>query len=188
MAARRPNSRSQSEDACLAAPLLRAEDSGEGLRLDHDRRPREGERESCSPAGACEGGFASASARFLSQEWWAPSPPLPGGDGGQQRGSGWRPDKEGDLEGTQRRRKLGDKTRGLGAAGRRTTRTPKTQSALSPVLPKVAGIQAVRPHPRPPGPHGAALARRSLSHARTAHPAQRDTGRTWVASPEGKPG
>lgn len=40
MASRRPDSHSQSEDAGLAAPLLRAEDPSEGLRLDHGCRPR----------------------------------------------------------------------------------------------------------------------------------------------------
>lgn len=127
--------------------------------------------------------LASASARFLSQEWWAPSPPLPSGDGGQQRGSGWRPDKEGGLGGTQRCRKLGTKLRGLGAAGRRTTRTPKQ---------KVPFVSRAAQSFRDPGGPASPASRPGSDgplwdDARSAHPAEGETGRTWAA-PEGKPG
>lgn len=180
IAERRPDSRSQSEDACLAAPLLRAENAGEGLRLARGCRPRATEsrarRWGRAKAAAC---LRLCSLPVSGMVGAVPTPPWRRrwttkglGVAARQRGGTWR---DAALE------EVGNKARGLGAAGRRTTRTPKqkmpfvsraTQSCGDP-----GGPASPAPRPGSDRPH--------WDDARTAQPAQCETGRTWAA-PEGK--
>lgn len=145
MASRRPDSRSQSEDVGLTAPLLRVEDRGEGLRLDRGCRPRATESQARWWGRVRAALPPPLLTSFLRNGGRRPHPSLAvtvdnkGAQGGGQTKRGtWRVAAPGEV---------GNKARGLGAAGRRTTRTQKQKVPLSPVLPKLAEIRVVLPHP-----------------------------------------
>lgn len=156
IAERRPDSRSQSEDACLAAPLLRAENAGEGLRLARGCRPRATEsrarRWGRAKAAAC---LRLCSLPVSGMVGAVPTPPWQRrwttkglGVAARQRGGTWRDAALEEVE---------NKARGLGAAGRRATRTPKQKMPFVSRAAQSCGDPGGLPRPRPDlGPTGCA--------------------------------
>lgn len=129
MASRRPDSRIQSEDAGLAAPLLRAEDLGGGwLKLDSDCRPRATESQARWWGRVRAALPPPLLASFLRNGGRRPHPSLAvtvdnkgARGGGQTKRGTWRVAAPG---------KVGNKGRGLGAAGRTHYKNPKAESAF----------------------------------------------------------
>ncbi|XP_076415058.1 uncharacterized protein LOC143270116 [Peromyscus maniculatus bairdii] len=179
-----------------AAPLLRAGGSeregggrvytrGEGPRLDRDGRPR-ASASRASRCGGVGGGRVKAAlpppaARFLSREWWAPSPPFPspGRDG--------RPDKEGRGLGgmlaleeevgnkqTKKRQLGGWELHGDAPRGHPPPLPKKKKCLCLPCCPKLrkSGWASL-----PPGPDDDARSHRASS------PVSGERGRTWAATP-----
>ncbi|XP_028749577.1 dapper homolog 3-like [Peromyscus leucopus] len=183
-----------------AAPLLRAGGrSGKGGGTPGERGrgstatvARGRARAVLAGAGRWEGGRVKAAlplppARFLSREWWAPSPPLPSRADNKGAGGGGQTKRGEDLEGCRRwRRKLGTTTtkkkaaRGLGTARRRTAGTPPTPTPppkkkclCLPCCPKLrkSGWASL-----PPGPDDDARSHRASSRV------SGERGRTWAAT------
>lgn len=158
---------------------------GEGPRLDRDGRPR-ASASRASRCGGVGGGRVKAAlpppaARFLSREWWAPSPPFPspGRDG--------RPDKEGRGLGgmlaleeevgnkqTKKRQLGGWELHGDAPRGHPPPLPKKKKCLCLPCCPKLrkSGWASL-----PPGPDDDARSHRASS------PVSGERGRTWAATP-----